>query len=185
MPKSKQSKTIALDMDGVLVHLGDEHLRRLNAEFGTSYKPEDVRDFHYSFMTKPQRDFMFSDKCWHREDLYEGQSLTTEQVDTICALQDMGRVIVVTSPLLGHIKSKYWFLARYFDRRNIYLCSDKSLVRADVLVDDCVDNFKDWPTNYIIYDQPYNQGYPGPRAKQFRDLPPLVAVALNLYSHIK
>lgn len=167
---------IALDMDGVMCEEPqNEHIVRLNAEFDTKYTLEDITDFEYSMLTHQQRQFLFGLDCWHREDLYDKVPMSAEKLEIIKKLRELGRVIALSSPLEGHIKSKYRWLRKSFDRKDIFLASDKTLVKADVLVDDCLDNIFTWPGEYaIIYDQPWNRNQDGvafyPRAHTFYDV---------------
>lgn len=101
-----------LDMDGVLCEEPQsQHLVTLNVEFETDYTIEDVKDFHYSVLTPEQHKFIFGKDCWHREDLYDGFPLLPGKKEVIEQLRKIGRVVVCTSPLLGHVQSKYKWLS--------------------------------------------------------------------------
>lgn len=155
---------VALDVDSVLVECNRRNIARLNKHFGTDFEYEEIDDFEYSFLTDEQRDFIY-EVCWNDPTQYDEIDLSPEWQAVIESLQDMGfRVIACSSPLEGHIKSKYRFLKRYFDRADIYLCSDKSLVRADILVDDAPHNLEAWPGYAIVYDRPWNQDVDALRA---------------------
>lgn len=170
MTVSPSKPILLLDMGGVLVY--HNHIDALNAEFGTAYTRDDIIEFTYSNLPPEHAEFMFAQ--WHRHDLYDSNELTLEQQDVIDGLREMCRVVVCTSPSAGSIKSKSDFLRQYFDKDDIVIASDKTLVRGDMLVDDAPHNIHSFPGHVIIYDQPYNKGIPGPRARTFEDLGPLV-----------
>ena len=163
---------ILLDVDGVLVNHNARHLDALNETYGTSYAYSDITDFHYSFMPQHHRDALYN--LWHAADLYDHDVIHEVQMEVIGGLREIGRVMACSSPLEGHISSKYRFLLRYFDRRDIVLTADKSLVGGTILIDDGPHNIKAFPGHGIIFDQPWNQGVKAPRARTFEDIGPLV-----------
>lgn len=158
--------TILLDCDGVLVESNSQNLRRLNKEFGTDYRFEEITSFRYDFLTDEEREFIY-EECWHDPHLYDDAEVTEAQEQAIKMLRDLGRVVVVSSPLLGHIESKYRFLQKHFKRENIVLASDKGLLDGDVLIDDGPHNLEPFEGDTIVYDRPWNQDVEGPRARDF------------------
>lgn len=172
---------VLLDMDSVLVEHNFRHIEKLNEFFGTAYTPEDIVDFKYEGFEEEEREFIFEQ--WERPDLYDNDELSQAQLDVIDNLREFARVVVCTSPMAGHIASKYRFLLRYFDRHDIIMASAKYLVSGgDVLVDDAPHNIRDFSLytdgHAIIYDKPWNQGIFGPRAYEFEDIGVLVTSAL-------
>lgn len=174
---------IALDMDGVLCEEPQSwNIVRLNEAFGTSFSLDDVTDFRYSMMTHEHREFLFSKECWNHPELYDGYDIAYDKRLIIEELRALGRVIVVTSPLKGHIASKYRWLLRYFHRKDIFLASDKSLVMADILVDDCLDNANGFEGDFICYDQPWNRQYAGLRAHNFDEVLSITRALIQVHS---
>jgi 5'(3')-deoxyribonucleotidase len=168
---------VVLDCDGVLVEHSGGHLTKVNAKFGTSYQFSDITDWNYSFLSKPQRDYLYS--CWHSSTLYDEDVLTPEQTDTIEGLREIARVVVCTSPMKGHVASKYSFLLRYFKSKDIIIMSDKSLMRGNVLVDDGPHNILAFEGPTVVYDQPWNQGvHSDYRVRDFTDIGPVVTSIL-------
>lgn len=157
---------ILLDCDGVLVESNADNLERLNEEFGTNYEFEQITSFSYDFMEDEEREFIY-EECWGRGDLYEDAELSGHQQRVLRLMREIGEVAVVSSPMAGHIESKYRFLARYFDRERIVLASDKSILRGDVLIDDGPHNIEPFPGETIVYDRPWNRGVNGRRAYSF------------------
>lgn len=173
MDAERPDLTVVLDVDGVIVESNWTVIERLNSKFGTSYDFEQITTFEYDFLTDEQRQYVY-DECWHDPCLYDNVRMTTGQLDVLYGLREVARVVVCSSPLLGHIRSKYEFLSRYFHRNDIYLCSDKSLIKGDILVDDGPHNIEAWPGHAIIFDRPWNKGLAGPRATSFEDIGPMV-----------
>lgn len=175
---STTEPTIALDMDGVLVESNWDNMERLNEKFGTSYRLEDIKSFSYDFLTKEQRTFIY-EECWHDPTLYDDAVLSQCQTIAISKLRDIGRVIVVTSPLLGHIESKFRFLTNHFPRPDIVLASDKTLIDADVLIDDGIHNLEVFPGIPICFHRPWNEEWDGPRVYDFQFIPNAVRHVLK------
>ena len=162
---------ILLDVDGVLVDLQEENIARLNLLFGTSYTKDSVVEFDYSNFPDEHREFLIS--LWYEVD-YSKCFLTPTQLETIDGLRTLGRVVACSSPLVGHADSKLEFLHRYFDRRDIALARDKSLIQGEILIDDAPHQIQSFPGHVIIFDQPWNTLVPGPRAYEFDDIGPQV-----------
>jgi 5'-nucleotidase len=167
-----KNNIILIDMDGVLTDHTPRHCAAFNEHFGTSLTPADITSFEYDFLTPEQRHFMMC--LWDLPGIYDEDSLTAEQLEVLDGLREIGRVVACSSPMAGHIESKYRFLTRYFDRADIVLASDKDLVDGDILIDDSPRNIRAFSGHTIIYDRPWNQGVKGPRARSFEDLGPLV-----------
>lgn len=180
MPHTNRGPVVLIDCDGVLVDMQDGNIRRLNNLCGTNYTAEDVKDFGYSNFPKPHREILKS--FWY-DCTYDDKHLSTEQQLIIDGLREYVRVVACSSPLPGHTDSKLRFLLRYFQRTDIALLSHKTLLNADLLIDDGPHNIEDAKRvgmPFIIFDQPYNRHLEGPRAKSFSDLGPLVLDILGV-----
>lgn len=159
--------TVAIDVDGVLTEHNWTNLKRLNEHFGTSYRYEDITSFAYDFLTEEERAFIY-EECWHDPTLYDDATLTPCQERALEELEEWTNIIVVSSPLQGHIESKYRFLKRHFDRSQIILASNKSLIRADLLLDDGPHNLEAFPSISIAFDRPWNRDWDGPRVHDWQ-----------------
>ncbi len=164
---------ILLDMDGVLVDHTAEILKEVNELFGKSYVPGDITNFEYTNFDPEERDFIY--RWWERSDCYDLSRLDDTAIFTIKCLREWGRVMVCSTPFQGHIASKYNFLRRYFDHKDIILCYNKDLIKADVLVDDKPSNIEAFRATGglgIIFDQPWNHEVLGARAYVLDDIGP-------------
>lgn len=176
---------ILLDVDGVLTDHSSLFMAKVNRRFGTSYTYEQIQDWEYSHMEKTHKKFVYSEECWNDRFLYDLHSLDDDQIATIDWMREVGlRVCACTSPMSGHIRSKYQFLQRYFDHKDIYICGDKTLVRGDLLVDDGPHNLEAFPGATIIFDRPWNQGIPGIRVTYLSEIIQHLPRLLSCYSGI-
>lgn len=150
---------ILLDMDGVLVDVSSEEmLPALNKEFGTDYKPEDLVDFdYYKYMDEEHADFMVEQ--WHDPERYSSAEPVAGARRGVEKLQDIGRVVVSTSPMIGHASSKMRWLQEFgIARHNIALVPDKeNLLFGDIMIDDGPHHAEPFPGFSILFDQPYNR----------------------------
>ena len=162
---------LLLDVDDVLVESSRINITRVNAHFGTKYKFEEITTFSYTNMKPEHRQLIFSSECWHDQHLYDGIELTQEHLVTLEKLRHISRVVVCTSPLLGHIHSKYAFLCKHFVERDIIIASDKSIIGGHILVDDGPHNIVDFPGATVVFDRPWNRELTDyPRAHTFSDI---------------
>jgi 5'(3')-deoxyribonucleotidase len=169
---------VLLDVDSVLVESNHWNLEQVNTRFGTNYQFEQIVDWNYRFMNPVHREFLYNE-CWQSGTLYDKQELSQSTLVTIAKLRRIARVMPCTSPMLGHIRSKYAFLLRYFDANDIILIKDKTVVNGAILVDDRPHNIEAFPGHPIIFDCPWNQGYQGDRVHSFSEIYPMVSDLLS------
>ena len=58
----------------------------------------------------------------------------------------------------------------FIDSKKIVFCNDKSLIRADVLIDDGWHNLVNFEGIKILYDYPYNQEVRNLRVKSWNEI---------------
>ncbi len=153
---------VILDIDGVVWDHNPYFLKRVNDRYGTEYKYSDIVAFRYGeFMEDDHAQYIY--KLWHSPDLYEmGDCIVEGALKGIECLQQITRVVAVSSPLAGHIESKFRWLVETFGRRDVSLTSDKNLLYAPgrIMVDDAMHNLRDWPGTTVCFDRPWNKSYP-------------------------
>lgn len=157
---SESDFTILVDMDGVLVNLNPIILERINKEFGTDYTEEDLTDFNYGKSLDKSEHSDLAYDIWHENDLYKDIEWSDETKDAIEELKQIGRVVVVSSPMVGHGTSKLrWLYSHGFDKEDVVLASDKNLVHGHVLIDDRAENVRKFPRASLLFDKKYNESY--------------------------
>lgn len=141
-------------------------------------------------------DYSFVNSGWGFEDEAEFREVHGAAVDggmfthleafegvseTLWALSDAGVSIhVITSRFVN--KKKYsrvvidtalWLDEENIPYRDISFVSDKTKVITDLLIDDSPSNIKvlrDLGRDVLVYDNAYNRGFDGPRAKNWNDV---------------
>ena len=153
--------TIAIDIDGVVFNAQQAHLDSANKLFDTSYTLEDVTRFDYNnFPRRVKEHFL---KCWDMLD-YNTIAPVEGFYEAMLELQQLGRVIAVTSPMAGslHITSKWDKVGRLFGQKNVVLTQSKELIAADILVEDAPKFIEPWMATgkpIVIMEQPWNRDY--------------------------
>ncbi len=153
--------TIAIDIDGVVFNAQQEHLDSANKLYDTNYTLEDVTRFDYSnFPKRIKQHFL---QCWDRLD-YNTLAPVEGFYEAMIELQQLGRVIAVSSPMSGslHITSKWDKVGKLFGKKNVILTQSKELVDADILVEDAPKFIEPWMATgkpIVIMEQPWNRDY--------------------------
>jgi 5'-nucleotidase len=160
---------VALDVDEVVAALLPAWLAAYNRDYDDDLTPEDIREWDLSLAVKPE----CGTKIYSYLDtpkLYEDVKPVEGALRGIATLRAWGhRAIFVTSAMNGHAGAKLRLLQR-FGVLNAHLrvdpsyfeCSDKSLIAADVLVDDRPKNVEDFPGRTILFRQPHNESFNAP-----------------------
>lgn len=157
---------ILLDMDGVMVEHSAMFMRWLNRDNGTNHRYEDIAGFDYPNLSADERRQVM--RYWHKRDLYDSHPPEPGCLEAIEDLRRRHRVVAVTSPMDGHVHSKFTWLRRTggFAKKDIVIAGDKDLVGGDVLLDDRIRNLEEAAAKgreAVCYDRPWNQEWRGSR----------------------
>lgn len=176
---------IAVDVDGVCADLHAEWLKRYNAEFHDDLTVERIRQWDMVPAVKPECGKQIY-KYLNQSDLYEHVPVIDGAKAGVDELRDLGwRVVFVTSCTKGMADQKWEWLERHHflaptkgQSPDLIIAHDKSLIRADALLDDYDGNLGPWMRRGILLDAPYNRAAIGSwtRIHQWRDVPRALAV---------
>jgi 5'-nucleotidase len=176
--------TLAVDVDGVCADLHAEWLRRYNAEFGDTLTYDRIRAWDMVLAVKPECGKQIY-KYLRDPDLYENVPVITGAHETITDLRDHGaRIIFVTSCVRGMADQKWEWLEKHdflpagaHSQNDLVIAHDKSLIRADALLDDYDGNLTGWMRRGILLDAPYNRHAIGSwtRVRSWSDVPNAIA----------
>lgn len=150
--------TILFDVDGVCADLHTTWLNRYNKDYDDDLTPASIYQWELADLVKPEcgvKIFEYLDASIYDEVLPIPGALTAVEY-----ARKWSRVVFVTTPTEAHRGAKLDWLNRHeFDvhRRDYVECHDKSLVRGDVLIDDCPDNLLDFVGLPVLFDRPWNQ----------------------------
>jgi len=143
-PQASARKIIAVDMDEVIADALGEHLTRYNRDYPNDFKttitPSDLRghsiwEYVPAHRQKVLQEYMLS------EDFFSVLDVMPESQRVLDRLQSRYDVFIASAAMEvpTSFNAKYNWLARHFPfipTAHIVFCGDKSILRADFLIDD-------------------------------------------------
>ena len=158
------TKIIAIDVDGVCADLHTSWINRYNRDWDDNLQVSDITDWYIHQFCKPE--------CGNRmyeyiEDptIYDETFPITGSQITLELLRESRpdfRFIYVTSSTRGTMGRKYdWLVEHGFikDLDDYVEMKDKSLVRADGLLDDYQGNIIKFHGEKFLFDSPWNKNF--------------------------
>ena len=150
---------IAIDIDGVVADLHTEWLRRINQLRDTPMTVEDVT--HWQTL-EPHTHYLYD------RDLYEHVTAVPGSLEAIAHIRHLPakhKIYFASSCVKGMIDQKINWLERhrFISGENrfypdVVMASDKSLLRAEMLIDDGLHNFDGFGGPFkVLYDRPWNR----------------------------
>lgn len=153
--------TILVDLDNVMVDLNTIWVKYLNEMYGTDVKPDDITAWDmqkfFPTLTRSQIFKPFKNvKMWEEIEPIEGAQYYMQKL-----IDEGHQVYVCTSTFYPYIDMKYRKVIRrlfpFIDWKNVIVTSNKSLINADVLIDDAPQNFGNWYEVSILFTAPHNK----------------------------
>lgn len=182
---------IAVDVDGVCADLHYEWLRRYNAEYNDTLTINGIHQWEMTLAVKPECGKSIY-KYLSQPDLYENVPLIPGAIEGVRALREKGyRVVFVTSCTKGMTDQKWGWLERHGfleagsrGNADLVVAHDKSLINANLLIDDYDGNFTGWNGYGILFSAPYNVSFETPanivRAEHWGEAVELVQLAWSM-----
>ena len=151
---------ICVDMDEVMADTLAEHIRRYNQTFDEDVTTQDLAGkglWEIAPLERKQqlRDFLDA------EDFFEDLALMPGAQDVLQQLATRFAVFIATQAMAvpNSLGSKYRWLQRHFPfipPTNYVFCGDKSILRADYLIDDLPKNILRFQGQGLLYSAPHN-----------------------------
>lgn len=155
--------TILVDIDSTITNFSEVLLRYLNRLYNTKYHYNDIVSYDWFNRTFAQP-WLPTEHDYFWDDV----KVNSEAVSTIESWVKQGhQVYLVTAShfnsLLGYKikRTLESFNPELINERNIVIAQDKSTIRGDVMIDDCVDNLEKFKKIRICFAQPWNDNYSG------------------------
>lgn len=158
-------KRICVDMDEVMADTLGEHLRRYNDEFGEAVTREEL-------FGKGLWDVVSTERQQHLraylddEDFFADLPVFPDAKEVLEELSGRFDLFIATQAMSvpSSFRAKYQWLQRHFPflppARYVY-CGDKSILRADYLIDDLPRNLLRFEGTGILYSAPHNMTVSG------------------------
>ena len=153
-------KRICVDMDEVMADTLAEHIRRYNQTFDEDVTPQDLagkRLWEITPLERQQQLRAFLDA----EDFFEDLAVMPGAQAVLEQLSLRFEIFIATQAMAvpNSLGSKYRWLQRHFPfipPTNYVFCGDKSILRADYLVDDLPKNLLRFDGQGLLYSAPHN-----------------------------
>jgi 5'(3')-deoxyribonucleotidase len=138
---SQQRSTIAVDMDEVIADALGEHILRYNRDFPNSLTLDDLRDGRRLWQVIPADRHTILDAYLLEADFFRVLRVMPDAQRVLQRLQSRYEVFIASAAMEvpTSFAPKYDWLAEHFPfipTSNIVFCGNKSILRADYLIDD-------------------------------------------------
>lgn len=151
---------ICVDMDEVMADTLAEHLRRYNQEFDEEVKVDDLVGkglWEITPLDRQQHLRAFLDA----EDFFEDLPLMPDSQRVLKDLSARFEIYIATQAMAvpNSLGPKYRWLQRHFSfipPTHYVFCGNKSILRADYLIDDLPRNLQRFEGQGLLYSAPHN-----------------------------
>lgn len=151
---------ICVDMDEVMADTLAEHLRRYNEAFDEAVTPQDLTGkglWEVTPIDRQQQLRAFLDA----EDFFEDLALLPGAQEVLKSLSTRFEIFIATQAMTvpNSLGPKYRWLQRHFPfipPTNYVFCGNKSILRADYLIDDLPRNLQRFEGQGLLYSAPHN-----------------------------
>jgi 5'(3')-deoxyribonucleotidase len=151
---------ICVDMDEVMADTLAEHIRRYNQTFDEDVTPQDLAGKGLWEITPQDRQQQLR-AFLDAEDFFEDLALMPGAQAVLEQLSSRFEIYIATQAMAvpNSLGSKYRWLQRHFPfippSRYVF-CGDKSILRADYLIDDLPKNLLRFQGKGLLYSAPHN-----------------------------
>jgi len=150
---------ILIDCDNILNNLTEVVLKIYNEDWNDNLKMDDIVKYQIeNFIKQPAKEKFY--KYFTQKRVWKQISPIADSIKYINKLREDGHDLYLctkTEPYNAYKKSEWCFRNYGFKPRKNFLCvPDKTMIRADILIDDCLDNFGGQDYS-IVLDYPWNR----------------------------
>jgi 5'(3')-deoxyribonucleotidase len=147
-------------MDDVMADTLAEHLRRYNQTFDEEVTPRDLVGKGLWEITPADRQQQIRD-FFDAEDFFEDLAVIPGSQNVLQQLATRFEIFIATQAMVvpNSLGPKYRWLQRHFPfipSANYVFCGDKSILRADYLIDDLPKNLLRFQGQGLLYTAPRN-----------------------------
>ena len=151
---------ICVDMDEVMADTLAEHLRRYNHAFDEAVTPEDLTGKGLWEITPADRQGQLR-AFLDAEDFFEDLALMPDSQQVLKSLSSRFEIFIASQAMVvpNSLGPKYRWLQRHFPfipPTHYVFCGNKSILRADFLIDDQPRNLLHFEGLGLLYTAPHN-----------------------------
>lgn len=153
-------KRIAVDMDDVIADATQKFCDMYQAEFGTTIEKQDF--FGKEFFAHVPPAHLASVHEYHfRKGFFRDLNVMPHSQEVLEKLSKKYEIFIASAAMEfpNSLNEKYDWLKEHFPFitwHNIVLCGDKSVIKADYLIDDRLKNLKSFDGKGIVFTAPHN-----------------------------
>ncbi len=162
-------------MDEVIADTLTKHVGLYNAEFGENVTADGLQG--KKLREAVARDHVEKLEAFLvTEDFFGDLEVMPDSQQVVAELMEHYEVFVTTAAMEvpTSFAAKFRWLEEHFPfipASNVVFCGDKSIVRADYLIDDNARHFENFAGQGVLYSAPHNAGVEGyPRVESWRDV---------------
>ncbi len=148
---------IALDMDEVIADIQPKFLQLYEREFGKRLTKEDLygKKVYYFEGARYIREFLFE------KGFFRDLPVIADSQEVVQELIQHYDVFITTAAMefRNCFEDKYDWLQEFFpfiNWKNIVFCGDKSIIRADYMIDDHASNLRSFQGKGLLYTASHN-----------------------------
>jgi len=151
---------ICVDMDEVMADTLAEHLRRYNQTFDEDVTTQDLAGKGLWEVTPADRQLQLR-AFLDAEDFFEDLAIMPDAQDVLKELSTRFEVFIATQAMVvpNSLGPKYRWLQRHFPfipSTHYVFCGNKSILRANFLIDDQPRNLLHFEGSGLLYTAPHN-----------------------------
>ncbi len=153
-------KRICVDMDEVMADAVAEHLLRYNRDYNGNLTKEDLRGKRF-WQVVPERHHAVLDDYLRAEDFFEDLDVMPDAPRVLAEMQRHYEIFIASAAMEvpTSFTAKYKWLGEHFpfiQAQHIVFCGDKSVIRADYLIDDNPRQLRRFQGEGILYSAHHN-----------------------------
>jgi len=152
---------IAIDMDDVMAATANKILRIYNEHFGTNFTSADFDGKAFNEVIPTENYHLIHEKV-HEVGFFRDIEIMADAAEVVEKLNQKYEVFVVSAAteFPNSLKEKIDWLGEhlpFISWKNIVFCGDKSIVSADIMIDDHEKNLKTFKGRTLMFDAIHNQ----------------------------
>lgn len=151
---------IMCDIDGVLNNLVEQTLTIYNSRNGKNIQLSNITSYNF-YDCLPREDAEGIMSLFKEKSLWDSLKPLQNSQESLKKLIKRGhQIYLATATDSINFEWKIKWLKQYFpfiSSDNVIRIMDKSLLKCDVLIDDCLDNLISNFTERVCFNQPWNQ----------------------------
>jgi 5'(3')-deoxyribonucleotidase len=157
LTKTLDMKRIAIDMDEVIADVYPKLLMYFERDFGWRPKPEEYAGHHLYHLKGTDH----IRKYLHTKGFFADLGIIANSQMVIQQLQEHYEIFIVTAAqeFRYSLSDKHEWLEAHFpfiSWKNYVMCGDKSIIKADYMIDDHIRNLKSFDGVGLLYTATHN-----------------------------